>query len=206
MAKLVGLSGAQGAGKSTLLKELMNRGWYLDQFRVSRAVQEQFGWGNLERVMDSPWTMMEFQEEVFRQKYNHDHALHGSKEHDVILVERTFADILAYTKCWTEAFTARGAISQAQANVFLSEFARKCTVCQNEVYSGVILLPLMSHVVFELDPNRAAQDTADLVYNDVRTFVFEQMTPRAAKLEITTKTVQERADEASTFLYTLRSE
>lgn len=203
MAKLVGLSGAQGAGKSTLLKELMNRGWYLDQFRVSRAVQEEFGWGNLERVMDSPFTMMEFQEEVFRQKYNHDHSLHGSTAHEVILVERTFADILAYTSCWTHAFVDRGAFSPAQANVFLAEFTQKCTVCQNEVYAGVILLPLMPHVVFEVDPNRAAQDTADLVYNDVRKFVFEQMTPRAAKLEITTKSVQDRADEVSAFLHSL---
>lgn len=207
--KVIGLSGAQGAGKSSMLKELMSRGWQLDQFRVSRAVQAQLGWDSLDHVMFSFEKMVDFQNEVFLQKFNHDSELNNhedartidAKGH-VVLTERTFADIWAYTSLWTWRFHERGEVSFEDALKFLTPYTQKCAEAQLQVYSGVLLLPLMEHVNFENDPNRAARADAITVYEDIDRFV-ERKSPFMKKLVITTKTVGERADQVETFLRSL---
>ena len=97
MIKLVGVSGAQGAGKSTLLEGLKAKGWAVDSFKVSRAVQKKLGWDSLERVMDDVHTMQRFQEEVLHQKLLRDFDMGRLETSGVVLTERTFADIAAYT-------------------------------------------------------------------------------------------------------------
>lgn len=199
MAKIVGLSGAQGAGKSTLLVELQSRGWVLDQFRVSRAVQAEFGWETLDKVLESVDGMIAFQNEVFRQKCNHDLALKCRGVHGIVLVERTFADILAYTGEWLHAFVLQGQISAEEASEFYSDYAHSCEVCQEEIYEGVLLLPLMKHVKFQDDPNRAKEDSAIRVFDKVRHFV-QTKTPRLPNHTIQSLSVADRADEVETFL------
>lgn len=207
--KVIGLSGAQGAGKSSMLNELRTRGWKLDEFRVSRAVQAQLGWDSLDRVMDSVDTMMEFQNEVFRQKYEHDLMLstmsddfrhdRDSSQNSVVLTERTFADIWAYTSMWTWRFHEQNKITFGDALAFLTPFTKKCAEAQAEVYSGVLLLPLMDHVLFENDTHRAARDDANTVFDDIDRFV-DRKTSSMRKLYINTKSVSDRADQVQTFL------
>ena len=209
--KLVGLSGAQGAGKSTLLNELEARGIHVDKFRVSRAVQEQLGWDSLDRVMDSPHTMIAFQEAVFEQKYKNDYALVADItriELDeelpelTMLTERTFADIWAYTSQWTWRFVDREQLTMGDALRFLTPFTERCAG-QNKIYSGVILLPYMQHMVWAPDANRAAQSDVDSVYEDVQSFVERKMPITAKRLVISRETVSDRADEVQTFLRSL---
>lgn len=208
--KVVGLSGAQGAGKSTLLIELMARGWQLDQFRVSRAVQAQLGWDTLENVMASPTTMMEFQNEVLRQKQKHDFELKelpGARtmdpQGDVILTERTFADIMAYTNQWTWRFVDGGQMTLGEAIGFLTDFTHRCAKAHNEIYAGTLLLPMMSHVVWEEDPNRAAQADTESVFEDIERFMERKAHVMHKRFRITGKTVAERADQVDTFLRTI---
>lgn len=226
--KVVGLSGAQGGGKSSLLIELENRRWRLDKFRVSRAVQAQLGWETLDNVMSSPQTMMEFQEEVFRQKYNHDltlsvkgwHEFEGvgkqngsitceaDPEHDhrneFILTERTFADIWAYTSLWTWKFHEQGKLTFDESLKFLSSYTKKCADAQNLIYSAVMVLPYMPDVVAWVnDPNRAKREDVDTVFEDVERFVERKQPIDSKKLRINTKSVAERADQVETFLRSL---
>lgn len=203
--KLVGLSGAQGGGKSTLLKSLMDQGWKLDKFRVSRVVQQMLGWDSLERVMDSPTTMMTFQNEVYEQKYANDFAIsiHETPPNaisDVVLTERTFADIWAYTSMWTWRFYDRGDLAFDEALSFLTPFTEKCAAAQNKIYSGVLLLPLMENIIWEDDAHRAAKEDAQNVYEDVERFVFRKMPIEAKKLVIKSQSVQDRTAEVDTFL------
>lgn len=205
--KVVGLSGAQGAGKSTLLIELQKRGWQLDQFRVSRAVQAQLGWETLDRVMESPETMMEFQNEVLSQKQKHDSALKelpGARtidpQGDVILTERTFADIAAYTNQWTWRFVDSGKMTLNYAFAFLADFTRRCSEAQNSIYTGTMLLPMMDHVVWENDPNRAAQKDVAAIFEDIERFMERKVALTQKRLMITGKSVEERADQVQDFL------
>ena len=205
--KLVGLSGAQGAGKSTLLKALMGNGWTLDQFRVSRAVQAQLGWDTLDNVMESPETMMEFQEEVFRQKYKHDYALRDlptartmdAKGH-VMLTERTFADIDAYTTQWVWRFVDQGRMTTFGGMHWLSQFHRKCVNAQLDCYTGTLMLPFMAHVAWEDDPNRAAKNDVTAIYEHIERYMDSATFLRHPKLVITTKSVEDRMKQTEHFL------
>ena len=196
---IVGISGAQGAGKSSLLAELAKRGWTLDSFKVSRAVQSQLGWDSLDRVMDSPETMMEFQNEVFEQKYKNDLAI-SLRSNAMTLTERTFADILAYTSFWTWNFVEQHRLRMNDAMNFLMPFTDKCVKAQDEIYSGVVLLPLMPHVVWEEDANRAKLEDAQTIYEDVEAFMKKRMPLTSRYITISTKTVEERADQVEHFL------
>jgi hypothetical protein len=208
--KVVGLSGAQGAGKSTLLIELMARGWQLDQFRVSRAVQAQLGWDNLDTVMSSPETMMKFQNAVLFQKINNDFSLlskEGARTIDpkghIILTERTFADIVAYTNLWAWKFVDSGKMTLEEALDFLSRYTTKCEEAHTQIYGGTILLPMMDHVVWENDPNRAAKNDVEAVFEDIERFMDRKLPITHRRMTITGKTVSERADQVENFLRTL---
>ena len=198
--KVIGLSGSQGAGKSTLLTELTARGWDLDQFRVSRAVQAALGWASLDRVMDAPDTMMAFQEEVFAQKQKNDAALKADPSDKIILTERTFADIFAYTTRWTWKFVDDGRMTMDAALQFLLPYTNKCKTAQHEIYAGTLLLPLMEHVVWENDPNRAKFEDAALIFEDIENFFERKLAVVHRRKTITGITVAERADQAEYFL------
>lgn len=205
--KLVGLSGAQGAGKSTLLKALLERGWLLDQFRVSRAVQAQLGWETLDRVMESPETMMQFQEAVFEQKLLNDYRLHNlppahtmDAKGQVMLTERTFADIDAYTYQWTWRFVDKGEMSKNEAFAFLALFHKKCMKAQLECYSGTLMLPFMKHVAWEDDPNRAAKQDVEAIYEHIERYMEQPTFIAHPKLVITTKSVEDRMKQTELFL------
>lgn len=203
MSIAIGLSGAQGAGKSSLLKELMARGWHLDTFRVSRAVQKELGWSSLNRVMETPSAMMAFQEEIFNQKYRNDSSFKSDSK--LTLTERTFADIFAYTALWTWKFVDAGMLATEEALTFLKPFRTQCANAQLEIYGGTILLPLMDHIIWEDDVNRASKGDATRVYGDIATFLgsIQNIDPAHRAYVIAGRTVQERAAEVELFLHTI---
>jgi len=202
MTKVFGISGAQGAGKSTLLAGLEKRLYVVDNFKVSRAVQEQLGWSSLDRVMDSPESMMEFQRAVFDQKYKNDRALlqRSKITSDVILTERTFADISAYTSHWVWEFVHTDRLDIEEGLKFLRIFNVDCSAAHTEIYAGTLLLPLMPHVQFENDPNRAKERDASKIYADVFRFCEKKLSIRHPRFEITAKTTEDRVKQVVTFI------
>lgn len=226
---VIGLSGAQGGGKSSLLIELEKRGWRLDKFRVSRAVQAQLGWEKLDNVMESWDTMTQFQEEVFRQKYNHDSAICAKHEQEfemvpklgddgergitleydpermlrnrIILTERTFADVAAYTTLWTWKHVDRNNVKLDVAFAWLSEYIKRCSSAQTSIYHATLLLPYMPNVIkWEEDPNRAARQDVDAVYEDVQRFLETKVPVDRPRLTINTESVADRATQVEHFL------
>lgn len=203
MARLhIPLSGAQGGGKTSLLNELSRRGHHVDDFRVSRAVQAQLGWNSLDRVMDSPQTMMQFQEEVFRQKYANDRALHV-QSNSVTLMERSFADIVAYTTVWMWKFVDRGDLTFAEATDWLVPYTSACVKAQQDIYQGMLILPMMSHVTFEHDPHRAKKEDVEAVFENLERFMDKAAFINFPKLVISAKSIEERADQVEAFLRSL---
>ena len=194
---IVGISGAQGGGKSSLLNKLKEWGYKVDDFRVSRAVQAELGWDSLERVMDTPDTMMAFQEQVFKQKLKNDGVL--AKADELVLTERTFADIYAYTCLWMGKFIQHGVIDQTEGTVWLADYRVKCLNAQIDVYSGTLLLPLMPHIVFENDPHRAKQEDAEKVYKLITRFTYG-LADEVPFYKITQESVVHRATEVEHFL------
>jgi hypothetical protein len=206
MAKVVGLSGAQGAGKSSILTGLMSQGWSVDSFRVSRAVQAQLGWDSLNRVMEHPDTMTKFQMEVYRQKYERDLYLKEQEGQGVsylIVTERTFADIAAYTLQWTWRLLDEHKWDVREASPWLTRYLSLCNGAQEKCYDAVMLLPYMDSVPWQDDPNRAERATVDAVYEDVERFLESSRFLTTRKLTITEKGIPERVKQVSDFLLTL---
>ena len=202
MARVVAVSGAQGGGKSTLLTKLRDRGWKVDDFKVSRAVQHQLGWKSLSQVMESTTTMMQFQNEVFRQKLQRDTLLQQSAT-DIILTERSFADIAAYTTYWCWEHVDRMNWAFFDASKWLTPFLKQCHAAQTQIYSGVIILPFMKEVKWQDDPNRASLQSVETIAEDVSRFVDVNEMSGVRQLTISAATPDERAEQADSFLRSL---
>lgn len=201
MTKLVGVSGTQGAGKSTLIDGLKNRGWATDPFKVSRAVQAELGWESLERVMDDVETMKRFQEEVLRQKLLRDFDMGRLETDGVILTERTFADIAAYTTHWCWEHIDRRNWTVDEASAWLTPYLSQCASAQLECYSAVILLPYMKSVKWQDDPHRAGAEFRDSFFDDVNGFCRRQ--PSISQFTVTAEGVADRVRQVHAFLETI---
>ena len=190
---LFGISGAQGAGKSTILTNLPP---YIpvDNFKVSRHVQKQFGWDSLTNVMNDFETMVKFQMAVYETKLQHDLDLNITNPFGFTFTERTFADIWAYSSLWADSFYEKDNSLLSDIIGFKMDMLRFCEEAQNEVYTDVFLLPRMAHIIDENDPNRASKETADIVYDAIHKF-STSVHVRSPWHEITSPSVEGRVQE-----------
>lgn len=201
MSIVVAFSGPQGSGKSTLLSKLKETGFFVDDYRVSRAVQTQLGWEKLDHVMQDVATMQFFQEKIFEEKYKRDSFLKKRNEL-FVLTERSFADIAAYTSYWCWEHVHRNNWSLRAAIDWLQPYYLQCVAAQHELYRVTVLLPFMQHVKWENDPKRAPQNSVDIIQEYIETFLNTPQAP--AKFipyyTITEKTPENRALEVEALL------
>lgn len=193
MAKVVGISGSQGAGKSSLLSALITQGHHVDAFKVSRAVQSQLGWTSLDRVTESFEVMARFQDEVFNQKLLNDITLKDSDK-PVIFTERTFGDIYAYTRLWTDKLVTQRRVKAIAASTFLFNFHKKCVKAQADCYTTTVVVPMMPHLKFEFDLNRASENDIPEMYRLLMEFLGVDT------YVITQKSIDDRVTETINFL------
>lgn len=204
MAKVIGLSGPQGGGKSTLLDGLVSKqnGIEVDNFKVSRRVQRLLGWITLDHAFESPESMIEFQTMIMNVKHLRDQENAERTDVDIVLTERTFADISSYTTLWAWKLVRDGKWKMTESLDFALKFADECSQYQ-QVYDGNIFLPYMSHVKFESDPHRADEKDVDFITNEIETF-FKLKSPQGVPVfRITETSIQGRIDQAHKWIQTL---
>jgi predicted ATPase len=202
MAKLIGLSGPQGGGKTTLLNGLKDRGIIIDDFKVSREVQKQLGWESLSQVMESPETMMAFQAKVRDVKYVRELENVARTDADIILTERTFADVASYTQLWAWELAENKKWTVGQAIEFLVGYVDICKDNQ-EVYSGNLILPSMAHIAWQADPHRAEKKHIEFVTEQMDRF-FDLVHPRTVPtFKITEGSVEGRIEQTFNWIQTL---
>lgn len=210
MAEVVGLSGPQGGGKTSLLNELARivpedvwigdtARWVVDDFKVSREVQSRLGWRTLERVRDDPNTMMAFQRTVLEVKHDRDRANGARTDVDVVLTERTFADIAAYAQLWAWELAHDGKWTVGEAIRFNLEFVEECAH-EQYAYAANLYLPYMDHVPWQEDPHRASRAHVTFIDDQIRAFLKAKNPASVTVHEIVEKTVEVRAREALIFL------
>ncbi len=175
---LIGVSGPQGCGKTTLLAELSKRGYQIDDFKVSRTVQQEMGFEKLTDVCKDMETMIRFQERVFERKLRNDSEV--AKRDGVWVVERTFADIATYTIWWwckisgarerTYGEVAHGGKDPHEEDViWLADFVQRCQEKQ-AMYDLVFMLPVSPHIQPENDPQRADPSFSQWVFDNMQEF------------------------------------
>lgn len=198
--KLIGLSGPQGGGKSTLLNGLKDLGVFVDDFKVSRQVQERLKLESLERVYDTPQSMVYFQETVLAVKAEREELNLQRADTDVVLTERTFADIAAYAQLWSWKLVDAGKWSLREALDFSTPFTARC-VKQQEKFYGNLVLPFMSSVAWENDRRRA--DRSDVPFISDTLDRFFEMQRSTKVFRITEPSVDGRIKQVHDWLETL---
>jgi predicted ATPase len=147
---LIAVSGTQGVGKTTLLNELKKIDYSVDNFKVSRTVQQELGFATLNEAVSSDWnTMAKFQDTIMSRKFANDCALSTLKTNDIIFVERSFIDILAYTEKWNFQLA-----TQLWHNKWMNVYREQCLDMQ-KIYDGLIFVEHHEKIPFEDDVNRA---------------------------------------------------
>lgn len=196
MSKIIGITGPQGCGKSTtmnLIGEVFpNDQIYIDDFKVSRWVQQDMGFETLAEATSTYSRMLEFQHNVLHKKIE---SLSQFKHltSTFVLTERTFADIYAYTDLWISKFIQSGEVSEEQGNTDSFNFMSQCLINQKFLFSGQIIIPFAEHIRFEEDPNRAALHDVDEFYNRVVDFNGEL--DKFSMFMLNSKSPEERATD-----------
>ncbi len=135
--KIVGISGAHGTGKSTILSELhlrKQRNIIVDDFKVSRTILKELGL-TLEQATATVESTKNYQTIVLNKKIKTDMSFTYDTvyQNKTVFVDRTLADIYAYTRHWYE-----------QNNIdeeWFTSFEKKCADNVNAIYENVIILP-----------------------------------------------------------------
>lgn len=199
MAKVIGLSGPQGGGKSTLLNGLKEKGFVVDDFKVSREVQKRLSWESLARVTDDAETLMTFQATVLNVKQDRELDNLSRTDVEIILTERTFADISCYNQLWAEKLLMADKWNLEEATEWTIQTYRDAGGLQY-LYVGNIFLPSMPNVVFEDDPHRAkSEDIAE--FQSMLIEFFESWHPvEIPVFHVSKESVQDRIDETYRWL------
>jgi len=201
VAKIFAISGVAGSGKSTVLEELRNRGYFVDDYKVSRAVQQELGFTSLAEATKTLSDIKLFQKTVFNKKYERETFLHSSMgENDVILTERSFADISVYNELWfRRLLNKEGRITASEFFENVTSYSIKCNEYQ-KVYSGILHLPMMECVKYEVDPSRAPSELDEQTDTLLRAFICGK-TPCLPYHIISKASVSDRADEIENFIH-----
>lgn len=168
MHALIGLSGSHGTGKTSAIEEIerlvaagKNTGPLIaiDHFKVSRFVLSQLGM-TLEQATASAELTKDYQQKVLDRKIERD-----SKWTDVdaaILVDRSVADIYAYTKLWC--------IKNEIDGDWFIKFEKKCIEAM-ELYDIILLFPI-GKFAFVDDGVRAKEDTQATIAAYIEEFII----------------------------------
>jgi len=154
MSILVAVSGTHGSGKSSILNGLASK-FEVDDYKVSRAVQAELGVENLQELITSFYKMKAYQDKVFEYKWARDSAIATNGLDDkIVLTERSFFDIAAYTEVWLSRYKKLSADQQ----MWWENYKAKCIEAQH-IYSGLVIVHAHPNIDFELDPNRADEES-----------------------------------------------
>jgi thymidylate kinase len=149
-AKLIAFSGAHSTGKTSTLDAIKAANIfdiYVDDFKASRQAQAELGM-ELSDIIADPKLMREFQTRILYSKWEHEKELIKSRE-GIILVDRSPADIYAYTYMWNE---------QHPNLTWFEPYELRLTVMIQE-YAFIVDFPIIDEVPFVEESGRATLET-----------------------------------------------
>jgi len=191
MTKIIGVSGSHGTGKTCTLDNIAkvqskDPEIVVDDFKVSRAILEEMKC-TLDQATATSKLMKVYQSRVLDVKIHRDlHVLRNivvSTTPINFLVDRSPADVWAYTKLW--------ASKNKVSNSWFAEFTKKC-IKAIEQYDKIILFPI-GKIPFIDDGVRAKEDTQQCINDYIITFLdaseIKYHTVESATVEDRTKEI-----------------
>lgn len=204
-AEIVYVSGPQGCGKGSLIEGIRQREFDLglmrfqiDDFKVSRHVQQQLGYASLSEACSSVERMVEFQDLIIQTKKESIRVTRSTCGADILITERSFIDMAAYFELWCSKLLQAGDITRDQFIELTVPYFERCYDAQRELGGTLVIIPMMDHVIFEHDINRASQEDIDTMFN---LFMKHVGLSGVSAFFVTKRTVEDRANEVVNFLY-----
>jgi len=145
--KIVGICGTHGTGKSTILQGVKAAGYPVIETSLSREAQKKLGWEKLSEAEKSVDNMWALQSAIISAMAHRDYEI--AKGKDIVTVERTPADIWAYTAMWCH----RLGINELDDP--RSILYREQCVFMMRNYAMLIQVPAIDDIPFVEEPNRA---------------------------------------------------
>lgn len=203
-ARIVAVSGPQGCGKGSMISEIAEidfsealNYFFIDDFKVSRAVQKDMGVSSLMDIYTDMSVMLQFQNKVLDFKKDSLYELQQFVGRDFIITERSFLDIAAYFELWCEKQMQAGNITEDEFVDLTQNYAKKCYTHQKEFCDINVIIPMMDCVEFENDQHRANKDDIDRFYELLMKHVEASGT---RCFFVTEETVKDRAVQVINFL------
>jgi len=161
---VIGLCGSQGTGKTSILSGVERENFKVDRSQIARTAQKNLGWDSLSRVEESVENMHALQEAVLNAMYDRDKAINDSGT--FTLVERTPADVWAYTQVWCDRLHIN-----INTDEWVLSYKQKCRNLAN-AYAHFVHVPITDKVKFVVDPNRADAKSRVDVDSYIKEFIL----------------------------------
>lgn len=165
MNYIVGLCGTHGTGKSTIVQGVKALGYHVNESQLSRAAQKELGWESLSIAQESEHNMWLLQEAILGAMYDRDTEI--AKTKNVTLVERTPADVWAYTVMWCNRLNINP-LSNRQA----ISYKRRCYMMA-EKYAKFIEIKIAEQIPFVKEANRADLESRQFVSDEIAKFLID---------------------------------
>lgn len=163
---IVGLSGTHGTGKSTIVNGASEAGFTVDRSQLSRSAQAALGWDTLAHAQKNSVNMWSLQNMILQMLCKRDADI--EKENTLTLVERTPADLWAYTLMWCSRMGI-----DPETDTVARKYHDECMLAMQR-YNTIMILPPHDDVPFVAEPNRADEISRRQVDEDITLFVIRQ--------------------------------
>ena len=160
---IIGICGTHGTGKSTILQGVEAQGYPVNKTQISRTVQSALGWSTLHEAQRSVQNMWDLQETILCVMWDRDTEI--DRLGILTTVERTPADVWAYTEMWC---TYHGVDFKTDRQA--TNFKARC-LKMAESYARFIIVEPTDAIPFEADPNRATLLTRKYVHSAINKFI-----------------------------------
>ena len=169
MKYLIGLCGTHGTGKSTILQGVKAAGYAVNEAQLSRTAQKNLGWDTLGRAQESDKNMWALQDAIIDALEARDQAVQDSGV--FTLVERTPADLWAYTAMWCQRLGIDTATDQRAI-----DYRARCDRLALNYLRFMVVVPDAS-IPFQEDPHRADLASRRFVEREIDSFLFRGAYP-----------------------------
>lgn len=159
MKNIHGICGTHGTGKSTIMNGIVET-YSVNRTQVSRTVQSRLGWVSLSDGLKNVGNMWKLQNTIFDVMVERDKSVSTPT-----FVERTPADVWAYTKTWCYRFGI-----DAHVNDEALAYRQKLGKHAAAYYENLFFIPIHEKVPFVFDPNRADADSRESVQQEIISF------------------------------------
>ena len=196
MTKIIGMTGAHGTGKSATLEHIKNDpiidNIKVDDYKFSRSVLKSLG-QTLEEATATVESTMSFQTKVLDSVRRRNHLLKLLEpQGDVTthLVDRSVADVYAYTRLWSE--------KNGVDREWFEQYEAKCAEMVS-AYDIIFVFPT-GKIPFVDDGIRAKEDTQAAIAQ----YIDEFLAKYAKRFYVVQSTsIEDRASEIQIVLHML---